>query len=662
MAQLPDENVVALPQLGSRRPVSSIDVSGYARGAAAIGTGVEALGKGITSAVNDLAAVLNAQREYARANATLNAAAIKRGNEIEKATDPAGLPEKVATLGEDTEIAVRQIKDPRARELLMLAAREQGARLAGIAATRASHLAREASKAQDVATLNALTEGAIQSSDPTAVPMAMQSASDVIDGWTWMDRREADTAKALFAQDFAVRRFDALPLAERQAAFAGNGRYAELVAAMPDGTRKQKRAATQREFDQARAKASYDAFDVTRQALDDAANGLVPLPAWEGIANDPDLQPADRDRVRALYDTASAEAGSVGRFMTRLWDWDAGPFDPSDPEERKNADKAFALLGRDALALQTVVPRTRILPARAAMQLHSSMMSDDPKRVKDALTISANLYSAYPNIFIGSDGQSEFESNAVAFRHYVDTLGMTADEAAARIIRDRSPEHQARVQVRLKAEDVDGRIRRRLSVGDLAGEFSQVSWSEPFDPNVGFDPATHKELFDHYTELVKDRYLETGDFALAKIQAADQLKRIWGVTRVNGSQTVMPYPPERAPAYDGIENAADLIAAHAVETIKTGTGQDVPRSSIRLMPVPGVTATQYKSGQTPSYLLTWADKRGNTQMLLDGKAFQAPPDALRAAQDEARQRDLERRDEAFDAAQSNAAAVVWGGS
>ena len=129
--------------------MSTIDVSGYARGAAAIGSGTEALGKGITSAANDVAAVLkqreaqeNAQgrHDYARAKATLNAALINHGNAIEKETDPADLPEKIRTkVGEVAEIASRAIEDPRERERFMSAAQQQGAPLISAAASRASH-------------------------------------------------------------------------------------------------------------------------------------------------------------------------------------------------------------------------------------------------------------------------------------------------------------------------------------------------------------------------------------------------------------------------------------------------------------------------------------------------------------------------------------------
>ena len=54
---------------------------------------------------------------------------------------------------------------------------------------------------------------------------------------------------------------------------------------MPADTRERVQMATQREFAQARVKASYDAFSATRQALDDATSGLAPLPSWESMAD-----------------------------------------------------------------------------------------------------------------------------------------------------------------------------------------------------------------------------------------------------------------------------------------------------------------------------------------------------------------------------------------
>ena len=75
-------------------------------------------------------------------------------------------------------------------------------------------------------------------------------------------------------------------------------------------------------------------------------------------------------------------------------------------------------------------------------------------------------------------------------------------------------------------------------------------------------------MFAHYTEVVKERYLQTGNFTLARKTGGRPVEA--GLGRDHGERLadLMPYPPERAPAYPGIDNAADLIAAHAVETIE----------------------------------------------------------------------------------------------
>jgi hypothetical protein len=659
MAELPDGNIVQLGAPGSRRPVSTIDTSAVSRAGAALASGTETLGKGITSAAHDVAAALkpakpvdDSKLKTARAKASLAASLVNHRNAVEKATDPNNLVEGTKTkIDADIRAAATVFDDPRERETFDFSARENEAYLLSAAETRASDLTRDAVQAADEKLLKQLGEGAAASNDPHALNLAVHSVRDIVDGWVsagWTDPAKAAERQTSWARDLAKDKLNALPLGERLEALNGSAasRFGALASMLARDDLEQMRIDAQREQGQATIKVSHDAFNAIRQTLTDATHRRVPLPVRETIENNPNLLPPEKSRALALHDSAAVEAAGLGRFMTRLWDDSAGPFNPADPDERKYADRAFVLLGGETLALQTVVGRTRILPNSAAVQLRGAMISGDPTRVADALTISSNLYTANPNIFIGVGDQAEFENDAVAFRHYVDTRGMSADEAAKRIIRDRSPEHQAHVQARLKAEDVDRKLGRALNAGDLAGEFAEVSWADPFDPfdpKVGFDPATRKELFDHYADEVKARYLETGDIALAKVQAADQLKRVWGVTRVNGSQTVMPYPPDRAPAYAGIDNAADHIAAHAVEMIKAGTGEEVDRSRIVLWPIPGVTATQYKSGRPPQYLLMWFDKKGDQQMLARGKAFEAPPDMLFKAQTDRRAAALARK-------------------
>ena len=113
------------------------------------------------------------------------------------------------------------------------------------------------------------------------------------------------------------------------------------------------------------------------------------------------------------------------------------------------------------------------------------------------------------------------------------------------------------------------------------------------------------------------------------------MKRTWGVTNVNGTGgltgggVVMQYPPERAPAYHGIENISEAIATQAIASIKAEHGVDVQRSELRLHPIPSVTAQAYKSGKPVPYMLMWAGDDGVVQMLNPGRAFVFDGDAHR---------------------------------
>ena len=190
MAQLPDENIIALPAPGLARKPSTIDVGGYARGAAAMASGVEALGKGVTSAASDGTAVLKQEREaeqklqLARAQSSLNAAIINQGNAIDRATDPVDLEQNTRTaFDEAVRTAAAPIESPDARELFVLGAKPHGVRLAGAASGKAFTLAREAGKARDRETIRKQTDDALVSSDPNAVKMAVHSLRAVVDGW-----------------------------------------------------------------------------------------------------------------------------------------------------------------------------------------------------------------------------------------------------------------------------------------------------------------------------------------------------------------------------------------------------------------------------------------------------------------------------------------------
>lgn len=389
--------------------------------------------------------------------------------------------------------------------------------------------------------------------------------------------------------------------------------------------------------------------------LIDATAGRADLLPRSTIENDPLLTEPARNTLLRQHDTATKDVAAYQQVWSKFSNPNGGPFNPLDADERKAVDTLYQGLGGGPKVLQAVVSRTGILPKSAAVAIRGDLISNDPARVQVSLNLSANLLATNPNIFAGVEGKSDLENNAVSFRHYVDDLGMSGDEAAKKIIREQSHEYQASIKAKLKNEDIDAKVRKDLSIDDLAGAFDQVPWIPLTDPNVGFDPATRQSMFSQYAEQVKERYLETGDWSVAKKQAVDTLKRTWGVSRVNGKAVVMPYPPERAPAYAGIENASEVIATNALESIKAESGLDAKRSSLRFISVPGVTAAAYKSGQPVPYILSWQDDKGIVHTLNPGRAFVADPTAIRGAQSETRRKSFEGGRER----QDKAPAFIW---
>lgn len=374
----------------------------------------------------------------------------------------------------------------------------------------------------------------------------------------------------------------------------------------------------------------------------DAKAGKADMPPRAAIEQDPSLAESDRNKLLVRYDSAVGDVASAQAAWTKFSDPKAGSFNPYDKDDRDNADVIYQRLGGGAPALQAVVDRTGIMPASAAKAIRGDIISGSAPKVAAALTLSSNLLTRNPNVFAKTEGKEDIENNAITFRTYVDNFGMSAEAAAQKIIKEQTPEYQAQLKTKLKNEDIGEIVKKKLSITDLTSAFNE---GLPIigRPNVEFDPGSRKAAFDDYAEIFRDRYLETGDVSAAKAQAVSQMKKVWGVSSVSGTSTLMKYPPEKSPVFAGIEGASVGIAKQAIDTIKAETGQDIDRKGLRFAPIPGLTAGAFKSGEPAPYMLMWTDKNGVVQSLNPGKAYVPDVGAIQAAQAEQRRASLEGR-------------------
>jgi hypothetical protein len=443
------------------------------------------------------------------------------------------------------------------------------------------------------------------------------------------------------------------------ARFGNQSGLTKVAALLPEDTRNKMRIDAQNEVDRTTVKLAQQQSEVHDRAITDAAAGISPLPSRASIENDPALDEPRRNALLKQYDAAAGDVAKFNLAIAKFRDPSSGSFNPFDKDDRDNVDKIYKVLGGDMPALQSVVERTGIVPKAAVSSMRGSLASNDPAKVAGAANIAVNLLAKNPTIFAGVDGGSELEDAAVKMAQYVDRFGMSADEAGRRIIEENTPEYKAKVKARVKNEDIGEIVKKKLSIDDMRSAFDTSWW--PGSPQVEFTPEARQSAYSDYVELFRERYQETGDVDVAKAQAAKQLKKVWGVSQITGKDIVMRFPPDRAPAMAGIEDPAGKIAMQAMEVIKGGTGEDVPRDKIILSPLPGgQTARPYVAGQPAPYALSWFDKNGTLQMLNPGQAFVADPRALREKVSADRQRQFNVAREAADLVDRDLARAPFG--
>ena len=363
---------------------------------------------------------------------------------------------------------------------------------------------------------------------------------------------------------------------------------------------------------------------IERQLID-ASAGVSPLPGRASIENAVGIDEQHRNTLLRQHAAAAKDIQVFNKTFDKFLLSNGGPFNPHNKDERRAVERIYTTLQgsnpQDNLsALNLVVDRTGEIPDSVALSIRGGLVSTDPRVVQRSLEMSSNLLTRSSNVFIGTQGKDDFESAAVTYRHYVDDLGMTATEATRKYMESQTPEYQAK-QAKIKTEDLNDIVKKRVSIDDLRGAFddSWLGWRA--NPKVGFAPEPRQEMYNTYVEQFKKFYLENGDISLAKKLAADSLKKTWGVSTVNGSNVVMPYPPEKSPRFANMENASELIADQAIAAVKEETGQDIKRDALQFKIIPAVTAAAYKAGQPTLYQIFWTDKNGVVQSLNPGRVF-----------------------------------------
>lgn len=223
------------------------------------------------------------------------------------------------------------------------------------------------------------------------------------------------------------------------------------------------------------------------------------------------------------------------------------PLDPRNPEHRKaqsqafkQETRAFAVGSPDWLATASAYAnRTRLLPEQATAWMRQGVRSPDPKLAAAAAQFYGAINASTPDAISEVDADTKSFAGTVNAMIEAGTPPEKAVETARTTVFDLKPD----VVKRREVEYTQHAKRSDVVLEQLV--------DAEFDPGIFASPPIATVGMRADFEAQSQRYYaKVGDIALARKLAWDDLKRVYGPSKINsglldGASQMMALPPER---------------------------------------------------------------------------------------------------------------------
>jgi hypothetical protein len=431
--------------------------------------------------------------------------------------------------------------------------------------------------------------------------------------------------------------------------------------------------------------ASQNAYNTIERQLIEAKAGNVPLIDRGNIERNLYLSEKQRNAALKEYDTASKDIVSFKDFEQRAQT--GGIFNKYDKKETANADLLYKKVGGTPAAAQAVVAATSIVPPSKMTQLRSDIMSGDMKRVGDALAEAVKLHYSEKasknnnNLFDHGEGGKDIQNAMLDYNLWRNTAGRSHEESLLKVIQNQDPQRR---EARLKDREsvlFRKKIDEGVTASDLPkafadGIFAKVAPSF-FGATAGDNLRIKQNMLSDYKKIVEEHYLDTGDLGNAKARAAVELRRTYGVTKINGTgeETIMKWAPNKSKVYAGVpDDQFDKMFVKQIEEVAKDalwSGPDgkvhygvnnkddaaerklqldmaatpdykslnLSMKDVRIQAIPGITPEFFRADAPPVYDVFVKDANGVEHQVNRNRPFYADPNKMKA--DLSAQRDKE---------------------
>lgn len=233
------------------------------------------------------------------------------------------------------------------------------------------------------------------------------------------------------------------------------------------------------------------------------------------------------------------------------------PLDPKDAEQRKAYTAAFSqdVVGQQPgtpawqAAAQAWTQRTRMLPPPAVSWLRAALRSQSPQLAANAASFLGATQAATPDAVGEIDADTRSLGGIINSMTEAGTPPAEAVTTARALVLDASPQ-----MIEKRKHAWSGAGRDSLLNGSPAALSTFID--RDFDPSIwtaqpdAVDPrqarAVGAKLLQNDFDQQTERYfLRTGDVNVARDLAWQDVTRVYGPSKVNGTNAMMAFPPER---------------------------------------------------------------------------------------------------------------------
>lgn len=308
--------------------------------------------------------------------------------------------------------------------------------------------------------------------------------------------------------------------------------------------------------------------------------------------------------------------------------------DPYSPEGKKAVDAVSDAITKavppeqQQSATEGLIQSTGLVPQKTFNGIRAGLESTNIADIEKAAQQAQRISTINPAALSRRDGGASVQKIADDYSYYVNTLNLSSTQAAQRIADANDP---AKQRDRKALEPAAKEFKKQIESQDIGAMFDTTL--TPFDtPSLGINESQALGIQADYLAIAEEQFFQTnGNVELAKNRAQEEMKRLYGVSSLSGSNVVVKHPPER---YWPVVNGDTTLQYAKTQLYQELYAIDpgIADSKIQLVTTPATDA-MIKRGEMPAYAVFYQDKNGNYQTM-PGKLWRPDPTGQLKMQEE----------------------------